>query len=70
MSKQCSKYDLFQKVEKTKKYFWASEKRWLIWLTILVVDCDKLKKKMKHGMHNVKRNVGKYTGQYMKGIWK
>ena len=34
----------FKKLKRAKKYFWASEKRWLIWLTILAVNCDRLKK--------------------------
>ena len=36
----------FKKLKIAKKYFWASKKkRWLIWLIILAVDCDRLKRK-------------------------
>ena len=55
---------------RAKQNFWASKKRWLIWLTILAFNYDQLKKKGKHGMYNVKTNVGKYNPWYMKTVWK
>ena len=36
---------IFKKLKKAKKYFWASKKRWLIWLTTLAFDCGQLKRK-------------------------
>ena len=36
---------IFKKLKRAKKYFWASKKRWLIWLTTLAFDCDRLKRK-------------------------
>ena len=56
--------------KRAKKYFWASKKKddsliintcfWLWWV----------KKKGKHGLYNIKINVGKYNTWYMKRIWK
>ena len=40
-------YDHFQKVQKSKRYFWALKKWWLIWLTTPAVDCDWLNRKGK-----------------------
>ena len=36
---------IFKKLKRAKKYFWASKKTWLIWLTTLAFDCDQLKRK-------------------------
>ena len=36
---------IFKKLKKEKKYFWATKKRWLIWLTTLAFRCDRLKRK-------------------------
>ena len=36
---------IFRKLKRAKKYFWASEKRCLIWLTTLAFDYEWLKRK-------------------------
>ena len=59
---------IFKELKRAKKYYWASKRRWLIWLTILAFDCDQLKKKGKHGAYNVKINVGNYNAWNMKRI--
>ena len=62
---------IFKKLKTAKKYFWASKKRWLIWLTKLdLVGLWSIKKKGKHGTYNIKINIGRYNVWYMKGIRK
>ena len=51
---------IFKILKRAKKYFWASKKRWLIWLTTLAFDCNLIIRKRKHGRYNIKINVGKY----------
>ena len=36
---------IFKKLKRAQKYFWASKKRWFIWLTTLAFGSDWLKRK-------------------------
>ena len=57
---------ILEKLKREKKNFWASKERWVIWLTTLAFDCDRLKRHMER---TVKINVVKYNVWYMKRIW-
>ena len=41
---------IFKKLKRAKKYFWASNKIWLIWLTTLTFDCDQWTRNMERTM--------------------
>ena len=50
---------IFKKLKKVKKIFLSFKKRWLILINNTCFYLWAIKKKGKHGMHNVKINVGK-----------
>ena len=59
---------IFKKLKRAEKYFWTSKKKITHLINNICFRLWSIKKKRKHGTHNVKINVGKYNEWYMKRI--